>query len=257
MSYLSFFFKICSPIILSVLTNLINSCFSNGIFPDCLKIGTIIPIHKKEDILDVKNYRPITLLPYLSKIFERALYVRLLNYFVRNDLFTKNQFGFLQGKSTSDAVLNFTEYQYTTLNLKEFSINVFIDFVKAFDTIDHLILLKKLEKYGIRGLPLQLIASYLKDRKQAVRIGSAISSQAVINRGVPQGSVLGPLYFLIFINDMPRYLSNSYSILFADDCTLCYRGQSLNSTIELCNSQLKKLYEWTTSNKLTINFDKT
>ena len=134
---------------------------------------------------------------------------------------------------------------------------MFIDFAKAFDSIDHRILLKKLEKYGIRGLPLQLITSYLTDRKQTVRIGSSISSECIINRGVPQGSVLGPLYFLIFVNDMPRYLSNSYSILFADDCTLCYRGQSLNSTIELCNSELKKLHDWTISNKLTINFDKT
>ena len=252
-----YLFKIIGPIISPVLSKLINRCFIEGVFPKCLKNGVIIPIHKKGDTSNVENFRPITLLPYLSKILEKLVYNRLYNFLTWNNFFTEQQFGFLKNKSTADAILSFTEYQYKVLNDKEFSVNIFVDFAKAFDTVDHAILIKKLERCGVRGLPLKLLTSYLSERSQLVRIKSKFSSEAIVRIGIPQGSVLGCLLFLVFINDLPKYLSNCHTVLFADDTNLCFRGQSLSSTISLCNSELQKFYDWTVANRLTVNYEKT
>ena len=177
-----------------VLTRLINKSFCSGVFPDCLKKATIIPLYKKGDKFKMENYRPISLLPYLSKIFEKCLYARIYNFFTTYDLFSHKQFGFLHNKSATDALLSFTEYQYSVLNSKDFSINIFVDFVKAFDLVQHDILLRKFYRYGVRGLPHELISSYLSDRKQIVKNGDYFSSECAVRAGVPQGSVLGPLF---------------------------------------------------------------
>ena len=252
-----YLFKIISPIIVPVLTKLLNNCFTLGTFPKCLKKGTIIPIHKKGDFSKIENFRPITLLPYLSKILEKLLYTRLYDFLTCTNFFSKQQFGFLKNKSTADAILSFTEYQYEVLNEKEFSVNIFVDFAKAFDTVDHSILLRKLDKYGVRGIPHKLFKSYLSDRSQLVMINSHYSSESKIKIGIPQGSVMGCLLFLIYINDLPAYLNNCHTVLFADDTNLSFRGSSLPSTIAHSNAELQKFYDWTVSNKLTINYEKT
>ena len=250
-------FKFNECIITPVITKLINRCFNDAVFPDCLKIATILPVFKKGDPKNMKNYRPISILPYMSKIFEKCLYNRLFYFFTSNNLISKNQFGFLPRKSTLDALQKFIEYQYKSLNSNHFSINVFIDLSKAFDTINHEILLGKLYKYGIRGHALELIRSYISDRNYRVKIGDSFSSVNVSNIGTAQGSVLAPLFFLIYVNDMPKFVDKSYPILYADDTTLCFKNNSLQTAINQCNIELSKFSKWCTANKFTINLDKT
>lgn len=143
------------------------------------------------------------------------------------------------------------------LNSREFSVNLFVDFSKAYDTVDHEILLRKLYKSGVRGLPHKLLTSYLSNRKQVVNVNSYFSSETNIRIGIPQGSVMGCLLFLVYINDFPNLMNNCHTVLFADDSNFSFRGSSLAATISQCNSELKKFYDWTVSNKMTINYDKT
>ena len=159
---------------------MINQSFSSGNFPNPLKIATTIPIFKKGNRQVISNYRPISILPFLSKIFERCLYSRLFNFFFNCNLISPYQFGFLKNTSTQDAILNLIENIYSSLNDKLHSINIFIDFSKAFDTLNHLILLRKLDRYGVRGLPLRLIRSYLNNRVQKVIINGVMSSIIVL-----------------------------------------------------------------------------
>ena len=250
-------FKLNFTSIVFVLCKLINRCFAKGEFPECLKSATIVPIFKKGDPHSIQNYRPISTLPYIAKIFEKCLYSRLLNYFTNHQLISNHQFGFLPGKSTTDALSSFMEFQYKALNSKAFSLNIFIDLAKAFDTIDHSILLSKLQRYGIRGLPLKLIQSYIRNRKYKVKLGNSYSTETISNIGTAQGSVLASLFFIIYINDLPLYLKNSFPILYADDTTLCFKNTSLDAALSSCNSELEKFYNWCTANKLTINLDKT
>ena len=160
-----------ASILSPLLCNIINKCFSTGIFPDIFKQATVIPIFKAGDSLSPSNYRPISLLSPFSKLIEKCMYNRIYSFITEFSLLTLSQFGFLKGKSTESAVTELTEYLYDVLNNKEISINIFIDFKKAFDTIDHSILFKKLELYGIQGKPLLLLKSFLTNRTQIVKIG--------------------------------------------------------------------------------------
>ena len=241
---------------LRTVCDMINICLQSGIFPTCFKHATVIPIFKKGDPCSVYNYRPIALLPFISKIFERCIFSRLSNYATTCNLLTPNQFGFTRGRSTQDAILLLTEKIYECFNNGNgnFCINIFIDFQKCFDTIDHDILINKLRLYGIDGSALCLLKNYLSNRTQSVRIHDTLSSTRPINVGVPQGSILGPLLFLFFINDLPN-ISNAFtSILFADDTTLSFNCSSIEQSNELCNTELNKFFLWALSNKLSINF---
>ena len=245
------------PYFLRTICEMINQSFSTGIFPSTLKIAITIPIFKKGDSNLISNYRPIAILPLLSKVFEKCISNRILNFISINNLISPAQFGFVKSRSTEDAILNVTEKIYSALNSKHHCINVFIDFAKAFDTVDHVILIRKLAHYGIRGLPLQLINSYLTNRTQRVKINGILSSSETISKGVPQGSVLGPLLFILFINDLPN-LSDDYSTtLFADDATFCFSGKDITGLVSLCNAELTKFFDWSVCNKLTVNISKT
>ena len=249
--------KIFRYILAPIICKLVNLSFTNGIFPSSLKSSIIVPIHKKGDSTILNNYRPISLLPTFSKIFERCIFNRLLNFIDRYSLLETNQFGFRKKKSTEDAILDLTNKIYQSLNNKEYSIGVFIDYSKAFDTIDHQILLKKLEKYGVRGIPLQLFRSYLSNRKHKTKIQDNLSSSKSINIGLPQGSILSPLIFILYINDL-NYVSNSFEkVLFADDTALTFTNKNFNSLIQTCNIELEKFNKWSIANKLSINTDKT
>ena len=249
--------KICTLIALP-LCKIINSSFQLGVFPKCLKLATITPLFKAGDRTNVTNYRPISILSPFSKIFEKLMLDRLWKFLNRFDIISNQQFGFMKGRSTEKAIISLTEYLYDKLNSNHHSLAVYIDFKKAFDTIDHKILLAKLERYGIRGMILSWFRSFLEDREHAVKLNhNCTSPYKKINIGVPQGSQLAPVLFLLFINDLPNFSSSALSIMFADDTTLCFSGNNLDDLISLCNVELSKFLLWSQSNKLSINVDKT
>ena len=249
-------FKLFHPIFLSTLCDMINTCFLIGLFPDPLKHAKVIPIFKKGERTNLTNYRPVALLHFLSKIFERSILNRLSNYATYYDLLSPQQFGFRKKKSTADAISLLTERIYDCFNNRKLCLNVFVDLQKAFDTINYKILLKKLQIYGIQGIPLKLIENYLSNRTQSVRIEDSLSTPKSITIGLPQGSLLGPLLFLFFINDLPNISDKFKSILFADDTTLSFETTTQDELNIVCNHELSKFYSWTLANRLTINFGK-
>ena len=252
----SFDYKFIVDVISPVLAKLINQSFEEGIFPSCLKTARVIPIHKAGSKLKVNNYRPISTLQFLSKVIEKLIHARITNFFDRFNLFFKNQFGFLKKRSTNDAILEFTEFCYSALNEKKFTATALLDFSKAFDTIDHNILVKKLECYGIRGKSNEWFCLYLANRKQYVEINDKKSITSTITCGVPQGSILGPLLFIIYINDMHK-ASSLQCIHYADDTTLFSKGNNLDDLIDLTNNELAKIDKWVCANKLSLNINKT
>ena len=244
-------------ILAPIFCTFLNSCIEKQVFPNPLKIAKIIPIFKKGDPCEPSNYRPISILPYVSKIYEKNLYLRLANYFSENLLFCPQQFGFRSNMSTLDAIIHFTEILFDALNNFETVLNIFIDFSKAFDTVNHCILLRKLEKYGILGLANKLIENFLKNRIQIVHHNNSSSLPKISNIGVPQGSVLGPLLFLIFVNDLPQLSRNFLTTMFADDCSLQFVDRDLENLLETCNTELRIFERWSNYNRLTINIGKT
>ena len=250
-------FKILSPILAPPLTHIMNECFRKAIFPKCLKVGRVIQIYKSGIKTDPSNYRPITTLPYISKLLEKCLTSRLAAFFDKFSLLTEFQYGFRAGISTESAISHFCNLVYDNFNSKEYLTGVLIDFRKAFDTISHDILLNKLQVYGVRGPPLQLLKSYLSNRKQFVSINQVDSDFRPINIGLPQGSCLAPFLFLVYINDLPNASQLLKFTLFADDTTLSITNDSYSQLVSDLNVELNRVTEWTTSNRLTINASKT
>ena len=251
--------KYASEIISPILSDIINLSFSSGTFPDRLKIARVVPIHKGGNKSELNNYRPISVLPLLSKVFEKIVHCRLSNFLEKLNVLTNSQYGFRKGMSTIQAVMSNLQYVYEGLDEGSTVISLFLDFSKAFDCIDHKILLRKLERYGIRGIVLQWFKSYLSDRKQFVSINSSTSSISSLNYGVPQGSILGPLLFIIFINDFPQSSNFFKFTLYADDSTLTCKFKHNNpDLIKNClNNELINVHFWLVQNRIKINYDKT
>lgn len=221
--------KECSPLIIDVLAYLFNLSFEKGIFPSALKRAIIIPIFKKGDKTVLNNYRPISLLSVFSKIFEKAVKSRLVNYLNKIEFFHPAQYGFRENRSTEDALLEFLNKAYSTLNSNYSSAALFVDITKAFDMVNHSILCKLLSSIGFRGCALSWFQSYLHNRSQQTRIGNYLSDELLLNIGVPQGSVLGPILFLIYINNIFEQPFKGDVVAFADDMALVYEDSDLRN----------------------------
>lgn len=252
------------------LTVFYNKCIAEGIFPDQLKIAKIIPIHKKGSKTDPKNYRPISLLPVLSKIFEKNIKNRLLVHLNLNKVLHLRQFGYQKNVGTGDAIYTLVEDITSKLNRKIRVAGIFLDLSSAFDTIDHKLLIAKLEHYGVRGGTLQLFSSYLRNRKMYVDISNMQansssncnkSSMQDIVAGVPQGSILGPILFILFTNDLINYINSIFPdtqlTVFADDTNAIVEANDIQELSAKVNAVLKVFNSWFECNKLIINTDKT
>ena len=249
--------KLVSQSLSTPLSNLFNQSLQNGIFPDCLKHANVIPLYKKGPKAEISNYRPISLLSIFSKILEKQMKIHLVKYLEQKSILSSHQFGFRNGLSTFDALNSLSKDLFNALDNRMSAITVYIDFKSAFDTINHAILLRKMEFYGIRGTVLDWFKSYLTDRTQSVTYQNNTSGRLYQTKGIPQGSVLGPVLFLIYIQDMAYIFNSLKCLLFADDSSLNIVGPNLLELIYRTNAELDKLYTWVLSNRLTINTSKT
>ena len=249
--------KLATPVISDSLTLIFNQAITLSSFPDEWKIARVIPLYKNGQRNIPGNYRPISVLPAISKIMERILYDQLHSYLTTFELLSDSQFGFRKSHSTASALLDCINEWYVNLDRKMFNLVVLIDLKKAFDTVDHQILLRKLELYGIKGQALTLLRSYLTNRNQKCQIKNSFSSERLIKCGVPQGSILGPLFFLLCINDLPYCLNKTKPRMFADDTNLTASANSLTDLEAAANSDLENLRKWLIANRLRLNVAKT
>ena len=234
------------------LIHICNLSFSNGVFPAELKVAKVMPMYKTGDKMTLNNYRPISTLPIFSKILERLMYNRLLSYINKNNILYSHQFGFRTNHGTDLALISLVDYISNALNQGELVCGVFLDFSKAFDTINHKILLNKLYKYGIRGIVLNWFDDYLSQREQYVTINEINSDKCKITCGVPQGSVLGPLLFLLYVNDLANVSKLLFPILFADDTSVFLSDKNINTLISTVNQELEKIIDWLCINRLSL-----
>ena len=241
----------------NVLANVINASFEQGQFPDQLKTAKVVPIHKNGSKYDVANYRPISLLPAISKIFEKTMHCRIVNFMEANNSLYEMQYGFRKGRSCEHALLKAQNLILESLNKKEIALLLLIDFSKAFDMVDHDILLGKLYKYGIRGNAHCWLKSYLKGRQQFVAIDGMESPKTTLKIGVPQGSILGPLLFIIYINDLPNIHKFAKFILYADDANIILTGKDIQDITEQADRLATLLADWVNCNGLKLNLTKT
>ena len=242
--------------------NVINQSLVTGIFPDELKIAKVKPLHKKGDKSCLNNYRPISLLPTISKVFERVMHSQIYEYFNTNNLLSEQQYGFRSQHSTELAAIKLVDSIISNLDDKrtiKTPISLFLDLSKAFDTLNFSILLNKLEYYGIVGVSLNLIKSYLTNRYQYVKYENQASDLVEIKTGIPQGSILGPLFFSIYINDLVNSSTKFTYLMYADDTTISFNLEDFPviNKEESINNELEKLNIWLKLNKLTLNVAKT
>ena len=248
--------KLSEPVISPLLTDIFNESFTSGVFPSTLKFAKILPIHKGGSKLSINNYRPISLLPIFSKILEKLMHERLLHFLEQNKIIFEHQFGFQKGKSTTLAIMDLYSKLINANEAKNTSCSIFLDFSKAFDTVNHDILLRKLEYYGIRGTQLEWFRSYLSLRPQKVDIGGVLSDQQIIQCGVPQGSILGPLLFILYINDIQMSSKLLKFHLFADDTCIHHSNANPITLEHEINKELVNVSSWLIANKLSLNVSK-
>ena len=250
--------KYVSNIISPLLAEIINKSLCSGYFPSMFKTARVIPLHKGGSKNDLNNYRPISILPLMSKIFEKIVYKQLYCYLEHFNLLSPAQFGFRSNRSTVQAVMDHLEYVYNNLDEGNSVLSIFMDFSKAFDCLDHEILLDKLVSFGIRGIANQWFKSYLSDRQQFVSVNDINSDSRQVTHGVPQGSNLGPLLFLLFINDLPKVNSFFKYNLFADDSTLTCKFTNSNELVikSKLEYELQSIFSWLQVHKIKINYDK-
>ena len=243
--------------IINPLCTIFNKSLSHGQFPQEMKIAEVIPIYKGKDKRLLTNSRQISLLPVFSKILEKIVHRRLYDFLIKNKLLYISQYGFRNGYSTIHAITELVGNIIKGFDTKQFTLALFIDLSKAFDTLDQNKLLNKLSTYGVRGIALDWFKSYLTNRKLYVKYNDVQSQLYNIEYGIPQGSVLGPLLFLLYTNDMHMCLKSSKTLLFADDTTLYVTGDNVVSLVDIIKNGINILVDWFRANKLTLNLGKT
>ena len=248
---------ICQPI-----AHLVNLCFTSGEFPQQLKTATVTPVYKAGNRDEPGNYRPISVISPLSKIIEKCISIRIHSFIHHHGILSDSQYGFRTNHSTEHALLKFIDYASTEKEKGNIVLGIYLDIKKAFDSVNFKILFRKLDKYGIRGKSLDLIKSYLRSRRQRVKINSdtgikTMSEEKVVQCGVPQGSVLGPLLFLLYVNDLKNASKEFRTITFADDTNVFLSGPRLEELFAKANTELAKLKEWFVCNQLCLNIQKT
>ena len=239
------------------LSRLYNCCMREGYYPTCFKVARVVPVFKAEDPTEFSNYRPVSVLPVLSQVFEKVIRSRLVRFLDRNKVTIPGQYGFRSGHSTAMAILDMVEKIRGAWEKGNVALGVLIDLKKAFDTVDHSILLAKLDHYGVRGTAHKLMSSYLENRSQYVVYDGYESDRGQLNCGVPQGSVLGPLFFLLYVNDMIKACPELELVLFADDTNIFAQDKDPSTLFKQVNLGLNKLSQWFRCNKLTLNLKKT
>ena len=254
--------KLIAPALLPFLAHLFNLCLSQGVFPSPFKKAIVVPVYKNGNPLEFTNYRPISLLPVLSKVLERIVYLQLLEFLKAEDLIYQNQFGFREKHSTFMPISLLYDQVTSAISKRQTCAAIYLDFSKAFDTVNHQILFQKLEKYGINDhengiCPLSFFKSYFSNRQQIVKYNSTVSPHSAhIPHGVPQGSILGPLIFLLYINDLPSSTVIPKFQIFADDTALIYTSPDLPQLERDIHESLPDIITWLTCNRLTINAKK-
>ncbi len=251
------FLRKVSIYIYQPLTHLFNQCITENVFPDTWKLANVTPVYKKGNSDDPSNYRPISVTSAISKIFEKIICMQLSKYLETNSLISPNQFGYREKMSTEDAIVQIVEDSKNALNQKKHTAVVFLDLSKAFDTVQHEILLQYLSKLNLGPSAVSLISNYISNRKQRVRLSGGYSDWLPLSSGVPQGSLLGPLLFLVYVNDIAKSIDKSKVISYADDTALYFSSESKSDLIKIVNTDLTRLTNYLSSLSLKVNVSKT
>ena len=243
--------KCFSVYLASPLSIIINKSLSDSIVPVLWKSAIITPVVKKKGDFSMNNFRPVSVLPVLSK---QVVYYQLYNYFISNDLLSSCQSGFRPGYSTQDVLLHVTDTWRKAIDNREYVGAVFLDISKAFDCVNHSVLLDKLRKYFLDNAAIGWFESYFSSRRQQVKLNDEMSDWRHIDNGVPQGSVLGPLLFAIYINDLPDVILSSYIDIYADDVVVYRSSQSITDLSYHLQNDLDRIHIWLSANQLSLNF---
>ena len=248
--------KLCKQEFVTPLTILYNKSIEAAVYPSDFKLAKVIALYKKNSRSVPSNYRPISLLNCFNKIFESIVSKQFLKFIEKHKIIYINQFGFRKGYSTTLALIDVVDYIRKAIDNNEYVIGIFLDLEKAFDSIHHGILLSKLAHYGFRGHVNNFLRSYLSQRQQYTQINNCNSTLSNITYGVPQGSILGPLLFTLFINDIGQAMSNCKTNLFADDTSMLYKHKDINNLVRTCENSLKDICRWFKLNKLSLSLGK-